>query len=223
MKIVNEKYEQGWVRADVLRDKVLPNYFISHVFYHFSDNRVLLFIIVLCLGFAFLFIQLMRKNYVHVVHFNDVHSVYPMLLCLTVGASAIIYSHVQSDYVQIWREFYFNPTLNPLQLPLPTAIFVGSLWAILLFFIATVEDLRHSPNWGDNMAYLMSLIVVCFFLYFIFNFASRWGIELVLYPIYALFAIYRHHRHGRTRYVCGNCGHPMLDKGRCEKCGANNI
>ena len=224
VKIVNENYRQGWVTEEVLRDKILPNHVISHLFHDFSDNRVLCFITALCIGAVLIVIRLLRKQYVHFVHFNDVHSVYPMLLCLTVAVSAIIYSHVQSDYVDVWREFYFNPELNPLRLPLPTAMFVSSLWLILILFIAAIDDLRHSPNWDDNLAYLMSLIVVCLFVYFIFNFISHFGfLEYILFPIYAFFAIYMHIRNGRTRYVCGNCGRPMTAKGKCKICGAKNV
>ena len=143
VKVAHDQHTQGWVRESILLSAVSPDDPISQFIDFFSDAHLLIFLaFIVVVGGAYGVRRLLRKG-ARIVHFNDIPSFYPTLLCLLVAASAVLYSSIQLFAPEMWRHFYYHPSLNPYALPWHLGLFVSSVWAILIVAIATVDDVRH--------------------------------------------------------------------------------
>jgi hypothetical protein len=134
--------------------------------------------------------RLLRKG-AKIVHFNDIPSFYPTLLCLLVAASAVLYSSIQLFAPEMWRHFYYHPSLNPYALPWHLGLFVVFVWAILIVAIATVDDIRHHLPLGETILYLGGLAAVCAVDYVVFSITTLYYIGYPLLIAYIAFAIHR--------------------------------
>jgi hypothetical protein len=132
----------------------------------------------------------LRKG-ARIVHFNDIPSFYPTLLCLLVASSAVIYSSIQLFAPETWRHFYYHPSLNPYALPWSLGLFVCSVWALVIVAIATVDDVRRLLRLGETILYLAGLAAVCAVVYVIFSVTTLYYIGYPLLIVYYVFAIYR--------------------------------
>ena len=225
VKVARDQLCQGWIKEKKLMDCVVPDTPISRFIYHFSDRNLL--VVMACIAMAILFylIQGARHKRLQIVHFNDIHSFYPTLLCLTVSLGAVLYGTVQCYAPETWVEYYFHPTLNPLdpKLPFILSAFVASVWLMLLVGIAVVDDLLHLPDITGSLAYLTGLAGVCMILYLFFTLSVHLFIGYPLLVGYWIFAFYRHIKNGTPHYCCGRCGAPISHSGKCPECGANNV
>ena len=132
-----------------------------------------------------------HERIVVAVHFNDIPSFYPTVLCLLISASAVLYSSIQLFGAETWRHFYYHPSLNPFALPFWLGLFVSSVWAIIIVAIATVEDVtRHLPL-GSSILYLAGLAAVCAVCYVVFSITTLYYIGYPLLIAYFVFAVRR--------------------------------
>ena len=122
VKVARDQITQGWIRESELLKGVSPDDPISEFIDVFSDNHLLIFL-ALCavVGGAYAMRRLLRRN-AYIVHFNDIDSFYPTLLCLLVASSATLYATIQMFGPESWRHYYFHPSLNPFGLPLHLAL-----------------------------------------------------------------------------------------------------
>lgn len=165
--------------------------------------------------------KILKQN-AHIVHFNDINSLYPTLLAVIVALSAAFYASIQLFAPETWREFYFHPSLNPFSQPLLLNIFLVLVWAMLIIAIATVDDVRRLLQPAEALLYLSGLAAVCAVNYIVFSVLTLYyiGYLLLLAYIYYAFRIYM--RHSSETYYCGSCGRRLHRKGRCPHCGAVN-
>jgi hypothetical protein len=157
-----------------------------------------------------------------IVHFNDIPSFYPTLLCLFVATTAVFYGSIQLFAPDSWRHFYYHPTLNPFSVPLHLCLFLLSVWAMLIVAIATIDDVRRQLPTGEALFYYLGLAGVCAICYVVFSVSTLYYIGYLLLIAYIIFAVYRYIHHARHRYVCGNCGAKLRKKGICPHCGTMN-
>ena len=198
---------------------------ISKFIHRFSRGRS--FYVVCCFGIAvaFLLLQLFRHKHLRMVHFRDISSFYPTLLCITVSGGAALYGSIQRFVPETWEEFYFHPTLNPLHpdLPLILALFIASVWTMIIVGVAVVEELRRQPDLGDGLAYLASLGGVCMLLYLVFTQTVPLYFGYPLLLAYWAWAVMRYVRHRPSHFLCGNCNNPIpTGTDICPKCGMRN-
>ena len=117
VKVARDQLTFGWIREHDLLQAVSPDDPISEFIDFFSDAHLLIFLaLVVVVAAAYVFLKLMRRQ-AKLVHFNDIASFYPSLLCVLVAASAILYSSIQLFDPEKWRHFYYHPTLNPFAVP----------------------------------------------------------------------------------------------------------
>ena len=173
------------------------------------------------MGVGYLARKILKKN-AHIVHFNDISSLYPTLLAVIVALSAAFYASIQLFAPETWREFYFHPSLNPFSQPPLLNIFLVLVWAMLIIGIATIDDVRRLLKSGETL--LLSLWVrscVCRQLYrFLRAHLILYRYPLLIVYIYYAFRVYL--RKSSETYYCGNCGVRLHRKGRCPHCGAIN-
>ena len=191
VKVARDQHTQGWVRESSLLKAVSPDDPISQFIDFFSDTHLLIFLAVcVIVGGAYGVRKLLRKG-ARIVHFNDIPSFYPTLLCLLIASSAVLYSSLQIFVPEMWRHFYYHPSLNPYALPWHLGLFVISVWAIVIVAIATVDDVRHHLSVGETILYLGGLAAVCAVDYVVFSVTTLYYIGYPLLICYYVFALYR--------------------------------
>ena len=89
--------------------------------------------------------------------------------------------------------------------------------------IAVISDVSRRLTAGEAILYFFGLAAICSVDYVIFSVSTLYYVGYPLLLAYIVFALWRYFRYNRTRYVCGNCGHHLRDKGVCPHCGVENI
>ena len=222
LKLARDQTTMGWTSERRLAEAAVPDDPISQFIHTFSGSRTRLALCIVGLMAAFFLVQAARRRHLHVVHFNDIDSFYPTLLCLTVSGAATLYGSLQHFVPETWVEFYYHPTLNPFGLPLVMSVFVVSVWLMGITALAVLDDVRRRLDWADIPAYVAGLAGVCMVLYLFFSLSTPYYVGYPGLVAYWAFAIRSYARRRTPRYVCGRCGAPLPRLGRCPHCGALN-
>lgn len=224
VKVARDQLSQGWVHESALLGCAVPDDPISRFISYFSDTRSVYVLTVLGLAVLLWLVQSIRHKRFRMVHFRDIPSFYPTLLCLCVSGSAALYGSIQRFVPGTWVEFYFHPTLNPFNADLPPilALFVASVWLMLIVAVAVVDELRRQPDLGDNLQYMASLGGMCMVLYLTFTLTVPIYVGYPLLVAYWAFAIRQYVHHQPSHLVCGMCGRSIPHRGICPHCGAMN-
>lgn len=222
VKVARDQQTFGWIHEHDMLLAVSPDDPISEFIDVFSDVHLLVFLtFVVAVVAAYIYRRQMRRQ-AHLVHFNDIASFYPTLLCLLVASSATLYSSIQLFDPEKWRHFYFNPTLNPFAVPLSLGLFLVSVWVILIVAIAVLDDVCRLLPFGEAVLYLLGLGATCAVAYIVFSVLTLYYIGYPLLVAYCVFALWSYFRRPRPRYQCGRCGGLLYHKGTCPHCGAMN-
>ena len=222
VQLATADYRFGWVRESKMIKKVVPDDPISQFISTFSDVHLLIFLIVIVLFSLFYLVRKISFRNAHIVHFNDIRSFYPTLLCLLVACSADLYALIQMYAPEVWQHFYYHPTLNPFSQPPIMEVFLVSVWLMLIVGLAAVDDARHQLPAGEALLYTAGLAAVCAFDYIVFSLTTLYYIGVPLFFVYLWYALRQYYRHSRYIYICGNCGALLRRKGRCPHCGMMN-
>ena len=222
VKIARDQISQGWVRECDLLASVEPDDYISQFINTFSDTHLLVFLSLFGVVAAIYGLRLLFRRKAHMVHFNDIGTFYPSLLALLVAYSATLYATIQLFAPEMWRHFYYHPTLNPFALPPSLGLFVSAVWAIVIVGLATLDEIRRRLPLGEAALYLCGLAAMCAVNYIVFSISTLYYIGYPLLLAYTVFAIVRHRAGFPAQYECGNCGKRLPGKGVCPHCGALN-
>ena len=222
VQLANDRAVFGWIHESEMIDNVVPDDPISQFINLFSDIHILIFLVLLVVIVSIYMVMTLRKKSVPIVHFRDIDSFFPMLLCLTVALSATIYASIQAFCPEVWRHFYYHPTLNPFSVPLLLGIFLFSVWSILIVSLAVVDDVFHRLKIGDATLYLGGVGAVCAVNYVLFSLTTLYYIGYLLFALYFYFAVRQYLRHDNRPYICGNCGKRIKEKGKCPYCDTVN-
>lgn len=222
IQLARDQYTFGWIHESRLMPSVVPDDPISQFISTFSDKHLLVFLIIISVIAISYLTYSIKQRHVKAVHFNDINSFYPTLLALTVAMAATFYSSIQLFAPDVWRHFYFHPSLNPFSLPPILAIFIASVWAMIVMAIATIDDVYHKLPFAHATLYMCGLGAVCAANYIIFSVSTLYYIGYVLLVAYMAIAIRRYAKNNYYPYVCGNCGARLRHKGVCDNCGAIN-
>lgn len=194
VQLATENNDFGWVRESKLLRRVVPDDPISEFIMTFSNVHLLIFLVVIVvIAMAYLVRKVFHSNG-KIVHFNDIDSPYPVTLVLLVSISAAFYCWIQSFEPEMWRHFYFHPSLNPFAVPHLLGVFLALVWAVLIVALACVDEVYHRLTFGEGLLYLGGLAGVCALDYIIFSVLSLYYIGYVLLIAYINFAIKAYRR-----------------------------
>lgn len=194
VQLATENNDFGWVRESKLLRRVVPDDPISEFIMTFSNVHLLIFLVVIVvITMAYLVRKVFHSNG-KIVHFNDIDSPYPVTLVLLVSISAAFYGWIQSFEPEMWRHFYFHPSLNPFAVPHLLGVFLALVWAVLIVALACVDEVYHRLTFGEGLLYLGGLAGVCALDYIIFSVLSLYYIGYVLLITYIYFAIKAYRR-----------------------------
>ena len=189
-----ENNDFGWIQESKLLPRVVPDDPISEFIMTFSNVHLLIFLVVIVvITMAYLVRKVFHSNG-KIVHFNDIDSPYPVTLVLLVSISAAFYGWIQSFEPEVWRHFYFHPSLNPFAVPHLLGVFLALVWAVLIVALACVDEVYHRLTFGEGLLYLGGLAGVCALDYIIFSVLSLYYIGYVLLIAYIYFAIRAYRR-----------------------------
>lgn len=211
----------GWIHEQEMLKSVVPVDPISQFIMFFSDSHIIVAVVILAIILCYIAIRLAYKHDVPIVHFRDIATFYPTLLCLIVATAATGYASLQMFAPDTWQHYFYHPTLNPLQMPLILGVFISSVWAMLVVLIATIDETFHKLTGTDAVFYIIGLFGVCATLYIIFSVTTLYYIGYPLLVAYYYYAISSYFKQ-RNLYICGNCGHSFRKKGKCPNCGMIN-
>lgn len=223
VKLAHSQEIQGWLRESEMMEAFVPTDSISQAIYLFSDTHASYFVIIFALFVAVWLFRAFRRKQLRMVYFNDIDSVYPLLLCLLMAFSATIYESMQVFVPDTWQHFYFNPTLSPFKVPFILSVFLMSLWLFVIVLLAVLDDLFRQLTPAAAVFYLLGLASCCIFCYFFFILTTHIYIGYVFILIFA-WAFFKRLRISlaTSRYRCGKCGQKIKGKGTCPHCGAIN-
>ena len=222
VKVARDQMTQGWIRESEMLEGVSPDDPISQFIDFFSNTHLLIFLAILVVVVVAYGLYRLNRHDAYIVHFNDIDSFYPTLLCLLIAASATLYASIQMFGAESWRHFYYHPSLNPFALPWHLGLFVASVWMIIIVAVAALDDVvRHLPG-GEALLYLGGLMGVCAVVYVVFSVSTLYYIGYLLLIAYVAFALHRYFRYAHSRYICGHCGAQLRKKGTCPRCGTVN-
>lgn len=223
VKVARDQITQGWIHESELLQGVSPDDPISQFIDAFSDSHLLIFL-AFCVvaGGAFAVRRLLRRK-AYIVHLRDIDSLFPALLCVLIAVSATLYASIQMFGAESWRHYYFHPSLNPFALPLHLALFVASVWAIIIVAVAVVQEVLRLLTASDALLYLIGLAAVCGVVYVVFSISTLYYVGYPLLVAYIAFAVMCYLRQPHAHYHCGHCGRLISHKGRCPHCGAQNV
>lgn len=194
VQLATENNDFGWVRESKLLRRVVPDDPISEFIMTFSNVHLLIFLVVIVvITMAYLVRKVFHSNG-KIVHFNDIDSPYPVTLVLLVSILAAFYGWIQSFEPEMWRHFYFHPSLNPFAVPHLLGVFLALVWAVLIVALACVDEVYHRLTFGEGLLYLGGLAGVCALDYIIFSVLSLYYIGYVLLIAYIYFAIKAYRR-----------------------------
>ena len=189
VQLATEDNTFGWSRESNLLPRVVPDDPISEFIMTFSNVHLLIFlVIILIITLLYLVRKIFHSNG-KIVHFNDIDSPYPTALVLMVAISATFYATIQTFEPEVWRQFYFHPTLNPFAVPRILGFFLASVWSILIIGLACVDEVHHRLPVGDGLLYMGGLAGVCALDYIIFSVTTLYYIGYVILIAYVYFAI----------------------------------
>ena len=161
VQLATENNDFGWVRESKLLRRVVPDDPISEFIMTFSNVHLLIFLVVIVvITMAYLVRKVFHSNG-KIVHFNDIDSPYPVTLVLLVSISAAFYGWIQSFEPEMWRHFYFHPSLNPFAVPHLLGVFLALVWAVLIVALACVDEVYHRLTFGEGLLYLGGLAGMC--------------------------------------------------------------
>ena len=223
VKVARDEETLGWIHESQLLTGVSPDDPISAFIDFFSNAHLLIFLAIIAVTGALYVLRRLMRRRAKIVHLNDIPSFYPTLLCLLVATSATLYSSIQLFDPEMWRHFYYHPTLNPYAVPFWLCVFLCSLWAAVLVAVATLDDVRRRLPFGEAILYLLGLVATCAVVYVVFSVLTMYYVGYLLLPVYIVWALRRYLRQPRSHYRCGHCGAELQEKGYCPRCGAMNV
>lgn len=222
VKVARDQETMGWVHEKELLKKVVPVDSVSQFIHLFSSSHTVAFLLVLALFGAWYLHRAVRRKKLQLIWLSDIDSIFPTILSLLMATAATLYTSIQHFVPATWQQFYYNPSLNPFELPFILAIFMVNVWAIILVGLATLDDLFQQTRVETAFFYLLGLMSYCIFLYLFFTVTTYYYIGYPCLLVYAVWCFRRMVRTARYAFCCGHCGAKMKAKGTCPHCGVMN-
>lgn len=221
VKVARDQETIGWIQERRLLENIVPVDPISRFIHLFSNAHTLPFFLVLAVFFLWFVYRAVRRKQIKLIWLNDIDSVFPLLLSLLMAIAATTYNSIQHFVPETWERYYYEPTLNPFDVPFILGFFIVCVWLIVLVGVAVLDDLFHQTKAEVAFFYLVGLVSCCIFIYVFFTYLNIY-IAYVCLAAYGVGCIRWFCKSDRYPYVCGACGAKMRAKGICPHCGALN-
>lgn len=221
VKVARDQETIGWLCERSLLENIVPADPISKCIHWFSNTHTVPFFIILGLFFLWTVLGAVRRKQIKLLGLNDIDSVYPVLLTWLLASAAVLYNSMLYFVPQTWEQYYYDPSLNPFELPFILGLFLLTVGLIAVAGIAVLDDLFHQTTLEIAFFYLVGLTSCCIFLYIFFTYIWVY-LAYLCWIGYSLWCAVRLRKASSYPYACGACGAKMRTKGICPHCGALN-
>ena len=191
VQVAHDQFTFGWTRESTLLPNVDPDDPISQFISTFSNRHLLIFLLIISVIAAVYVVRIVYRKNARIVFFNDISTPYPAALCLVIATSATLYATIQMYAPDMWRRFYFHPTLNPFAAGLLIGLFLITVWLIVIVGLAAVDEVRKRLPFGEAFLYLCGLAAVIAALYIVFSVTTLYYVGYPLLAVYWLWALRR--------------------------------
>lgn len=221
VKVARDQETIGWIQEHELLEHIVPVDPISQFIHLFSNSHTLPFFLIMAVFCVWFVYRAIRKKQIKLIGLNDIDSVFPITLSLLMAIAATLYNSIQHFVPETWMHYYYDPTLNPFDVPFILGLFIVCVGLILLVGVAMLDDLFHQTKQEVAFFYLVGLAAYCIFLYIFFTYVWVYAAYVCLIA-YTVWCIDRLRKSDKYPYACGACGAKMRTKGICPHCGALN-
>ena len=221
VKVARDQETMGWLPEQELLDQVVPVDPISQCIHWFSSMHAVYLFLVIAVFFLLYVYRAVSRKQIKLIWLNDIDSVFPLMFSWMLAFEATIYNSMQHFVPETWERYYYNPSLNPFELPFILGLFVLCFWLIMVLGIALLDDLFHQIKVELALFYLVGLASCCIFIYLFFTCIWVYACYVCLVG-YTVWCIHRWRRSDDYPYACGVCGAKLRKKGICPHCGALN-
>ena len=221
VKVARDQETIGWIQEHRLLENIVPVDPISRFIHFFSNVHTLSFFLVLAVFFLWFVYRAVRRKQIKLIWLNDIDSIFPLLLSLLMAIAATTYNSVQHFVPDTWERYYYEPSLNPFDVPFILGFFIVCVWLIVLVGVAVLDDLFHQAKAEVAFFYLVGLVSCCIFIYVFFTYVPVY-LAYVCLIVYGMGCLRWFRKSDRYPYVCGACGAKLRTKGVCPHCGALN-
>ncbi len=222
VKVVRDQSTMGWVHEQDLLARVVPDDSISRFIHAFSNTHLIYFLSVLGVLSVLWLVRRMRRKRFHIVHFDDIGSCYPTLLCLTLSGAATLFMQVCRILCLIRGRSFISTDAQSFRI----AVYFGLVRGFRVADCHSGHSVggRRLPatSLPGSHAVLVCFIRVCAGCYLFFSLTTLYYLGYPFFLFYVGWALQRYFRYARCPYVCGRCGAKLHSKGRCPRCGAWN-
>lgn len=189
VQLMRDESTFGWVEEMKMREQVVPADPISQAIATFSDAHFNVFVVLIAAIIVVYFVRKKYKNKVPLVHFNDIPTAYPAVLCMMMSTAATLYATIQMFDFEGWQYYYYHPTINPFAEQGVIAWFLTLVWVIIIMAVACISEVVNRLKLLDSIVYLLGLFAVCCLDYIIFSKLTLCYIGYPLLVAYFVFAI----------------------------------
>lgn len=221
VKVARDQETIGWLSERELLEKIVPDDPISKCIHWFSNTHTVPFFAILGLFFLWTVVRAVRKKQIKLLGLNDIDSVFPIVLTWLLSSAAVLYNSILYFVPQTWEQYYYDPSLNPFELPFILGLFIVCVGLIAIVGIAMLDDLFHQTTLEVSFFYLVGLASCCIFLYIFFTYIWIY-LAYLCWVGYSVWCVIRLRKSNSYPYACGACGAKMHSKGICPHCGALN-
>lgn len=222
VKVGRDQFTMGWIKESELIPNVVPDDILSETLSLMTDSRAVWMFALIAFGTTAFFVRRYRNRKLQILKFNEMDSFYPILFLILTALLSCTYASIQNFVPEYWQEFYYNPTLNPMQLPPIMSLLVTLVWAIVIVFIAVVDDVYNNFYVAPGIIYLGETLGLGMLVYLFFSWTTPIGIGYALLPLFIIILVWIYFRHIRCTFICGECGYRMFSDGHCRHCGTYN-
>lgn len=226
VKVAQNQWAMGWLHRSDLLKGTIPDNPVSSFMYSFRISHTRWMAFAYLIALLIIIVAIIRERHYKVVtrmpFHNDIPSIYPSLLLLTTLAMSMFCVYICTNFPQMWKAFFYYPTLNPFTLSSPLRWFLLGAWLLPILTIATADDLCRELSLPAAFVYICILLGLCALL---FEISIQLATTLLAWPFsiaVIVAVIINYHFHCSTTFICGNCKHRIHHKGQCPYCGTIN-
>ena len=146
VKVARDQETIGWIQEHKLLENIVPIDPISQFIHLFSSSHTLPFFLVLAVFFLWFVYRAVQRKQIKLIGLNDIDSVFPIILSFLLAVAATVYNSIQHFVPETWEHYYYDPTLNPFEVPFILGLFIVCVGMILLFGVAMLDDLFHQVS-----------------------------------------------------------------------------
>lgn len=191
VKVAHDQFTMGWIPEDELLKGTVPDDMISEMLDVLTGSRGFWMSAMVLLGVVGCLLRRGKAKNLHIFKFDEMDGFYPCLFLTLMTIMASLYASVQNFVPEYWQEYYYHPTLNPLELPFVMSMLVVLIWLVIIVYIAVIDEVYHHFYFAPGVAYLLELTGIAMIVYLVVSWSTLYYIGYIIAPAGIIWMWYR--------------------------------